>query len=124
MSELTDKQKLGNQAERQSEQLLLNAGMRLLARNYRCKMGELDLVMRHADTVVFVEVRYRRTSRWGDAVESIDWRKQRRVIAAAQHYLLTHPHLADNPCRFDVVTAHGNPADPGSYNWIRHAFTC
>lgn len=124
MSELTEKQKLGNQAERQSEQLLLQAGMRLLARNYRCKMGELDLVMRHANTVVFVEVRYRRSNRWGDAVESIDWRKQRRVIAAAQHYLLTHPHLADHPCRFDVVTAHGNPADPGAYNWIREAFTC
>lgn len=124
MNELTEKQKLGNLAERQSEQLLLDAGMRLLARNYRCKMGELDLVMRDIDTVVFVEVRYRRSSRWGDAVESIDWRKQKRVIAAAQHYLLTHPHLADNPCRFDVVTAHGNPADPGSYNWIREAFTC
>lgn len=124
MSELTERQKLGNQAERLSEQLLLKSGMRLLARNYRCKQGELDLVMRDADTVVFVEVRYRRKNQWGDAVETVDWRKQKRLIAAAHHYLLTHPHLADNSCRFDVVAAQGNPADPASYRWIREAFTC
>ena len=112
MSSLTDKQVLGNQAERQSEQMLLRAGLRLMARNYRCKQGELDLVMR------------RRSTRWGNAAETIDWRKQKRVIAAAQHYLLTHPHLANQPCRFDVITAQGNPADPASYQWIREAFTC
>lgn len=124
MSGLTLKQLLGNRAERTSEKLLLNAGMRLLARNYRCKQGELDLVMRDADTVVFVEVRYRRQNRWGSAAETVDWRKQKRLIAAAHHYLLTHPHLADQPCRFDVVAAEGNPADPASYRWIREAFTC
>lgn len=124
MTSLTDKQLTGNQAERQSEQLLLRAGLRLLARNYRCKQGELDLVMRDADTVVFVEVRYRRSTRWGNAAETVDWRKQKRVIAAAQHYLLTHPHLVNQPCRFDVVAAQGNPADPAAYQWIREAFTC
>jgi putative endonuclease len=120
----TARQVTGNLAERQAEQLLLNAGMRLLARNYRCKQGELDLVMRDADTVVFVEVRYRRRAQWGDAAETVDWRKQKRVIAAAHYYLLTHPHLADQPCRFDVVAAVGDPADPASYRWIREAFTC
>lgn len=124
MKQQTDKQILGNLAERQAEQLLLQAGMRLLARNYRCKQGELDLVMRDADTVVFVEVRYRRSSQWGNAVDTIDWRKQKRVIAAAQFYLLTHPHLANQACRFDVIAAHGDPADPASYQWIREAFTC
>lgn len=124
MSGLTLKQLLGNRAEQTSEKLLMNAGMRLLARNYRCKQGELDLVMRDADTVVFVEVRYRRQNRWGSAAETVDWRKQKRLIAAAHHYLLTHPHLADQPCRFDVVAAEGNLADPASYRWIREAFTC
>lgn len=124
MIRLTARQLLGNQAERLSEQLLVDAGMRLLARNYRCKLGELDLVMRDADTVVFVEVRFRRKNQWGSAVETVDLRKQRRVIAAAQHYLLTHPHLADKPCRFDVIAADGSPADPASYRWIREAFTC
>ncbi|MFN3580488.1 MAG: YraN family protein [Pseudomonas sp.] len=124
MKQLTDKQILGNLAERHAEQLLLKAGMRVMARNYRCKQGELDLVMRDADTVVFVEVRYRRSSQWGNAVDTIDWRKQKRVIAAAQFYLLTHPHLANHSCRFDVIAAHGDPADPASYQWIREAFTC
>lgn len=114
----------GDQAERHAEQLLLGAGMRLLARNYRCKQGELDLVMRDADTVVFVEVRYRRRDLWGDAAETVDWRKQKRVIAAAHHYLLTHPHLANQPCRFDVIAAIGDPAEPASYRWLREAFTC
>ncbi|CEA02965.1 putative endonuclease distantly related to archaeal Holliday junction resolvase [Pseudomonas saudimassiliensis] len=124
MDRLTDKQRTGNQAERASERLLISAGLRLLARNYRCKQGELDLVMRDVDTVVFVEVRYRRRNQWGDAVETVDWRKQKRLIAAAHHYLLTHPHLANQPCRFDVVAATGDPADPTSYRWIREAFTC
>ncbi|WP_177424244.1 YraN family protein [Pseudomonas sp. MYb185] len=121
---MTDRQRTGNQAERAAEQLLLNAGLRLLARNHRCKQGELDLVMRDADTVVFVEVRYRRRNLWGDAAETVDWRKQKRLIAAAHHYLLTHPHLANQPCRFDVIAATGDPADPASYRWIREAFTC
>ncbi|AQZ94735.1 YraN family protein [Halopseudomonas phragmitis] len=124
MSQLTSKQLLGNLAERQAERLLLKAGLRLLARNYRCKQGELDLVMRDRDTVVFVEVRYRRKSQWGSAAETVDWRKQKRVQIAAQHYLLTHPHLANHPCRFDVVAADGNPEDPDAYRWIREAFTC
>lgn len=124
MDRLTARQRTGNDAERASERLLISAGLRLLARNYRCKQGELDLVMRDVDTVVFVEVRYRRRNQWGDAVETVDWRKQKRLIAAAHHYLLTHPHLANQPCRFDVVAATGDPADPTSYRWIREAFTC
>lgn len=120
----TERQISGAFAERQAEQLLLNAGLRLLARNHRCKQGELDLVMRDANTVVFVEVRYRRRDLWGDAVETVDWRKQKRLIAAAHHYLLTHPHLADHACRFDVVAAVGDPTDPASYRWIQQAFTC
>lgn len=124
MSPLTDQQRIGNQAERAAEKLLIKAGLRLLARNHRCKQGELDLVMRDADTVVFVEVRYRRQALWGDATETVDWRKQQRVIAAANHYLVTHPHLVHHACRFDVVAATGDPADPASYRWIREAFTC
>ncbi len=120
----TLRQERGNQAERQAEQLLMRHGMRCLARNFRCKRGELDLVMRDGDTVVFVEVRNRRYSQWGSAAESVDWRKQQKLIAAAQFYILSHPHLADSPCRFDVVAADGDPADPANYQWIREAFIC
>ncbi|SDU22537.1 YraN family protein [Halopseudomonas salegens] len=124
MKQPTQRQESGNLAERQAEKLLLRSGMRCLARNFRCKRGELDLVMRDRDTVVFVEVRNRRHSQWGSAAESVDWRKQQKLIAAAQFYILSHPHLADSPCRFDVVAADGDPADPANYHWIREAFIC
>ncbi|MGI3129774.1 YraN family protein [Halopseudomonas pachastrellae] len=121
---MTSRQKTGNQAERMAEQILRQAGLSCLARNHRCRQGELDLVMRDGDTVVFVEVRYRQQDRWGSAAESVGRSKQQRVIRAAEHFLLTHPRLANRPCRFDVVAAEGNPADPSSYTWIREAFTC
>jgi len=124
MLRFTAKQRVGNQAEALAEQIMLRAGLSCLARNYRCKQGELDLVMRDGDTVVFVEVRYRRQTCWGGAAESVDKPKQQRVILAAQHFLLHHPRLANRPCRFDVIAAEGNPADPAAYNWIREAFTC
>lgn len=124
MLRFTARQRVGNQAEALAEQIMLKAGLSCLARNYRCKLGELDLVMRDGDTVVFVEVRYRRQSQWGGAAESVNQPKQKRVILAAQHFLLNHPKLANRPCRFDVIAAEGNPADPTAYNWIREAFTC
>ncbi|SDS30970.1 putative endonuclease [Halopseudomonas sabulinigri] len=124
MLRFTPKQRTGNQAEALAEQIMCRAGLSCLARNYRCKQGELDLVMRDGDTVVFVEVRYRRHNRWGGAAESVNQAKQQRVILAAQHFLLHHPKLANRPCRFDVIAAEGNPADPAAYNWIREAFTC
>ncbi|MBA6418208.1 MULTISPECIES: YraN family protein [Pseudomonas] len=124
MLRFTAKQRTGNQAEALAEQIMRRAGLKCLARNYRCKQGELDLVMRDGDTVVFVEVRYRRQNRWGGAAESVNQTKQQRVILAAQHFLLNHPKLVNRPCRFDVIAAEGNPADPAAYNWIREAFTC
>ena len=87
-------------------------------------MGELDLVMRDGDTVVFVEVRYRQQSHWGSAAESVNRAKQHRLIHTAQHYLLNTPRLANQPCRFDVIAAEGDPSNPKSYHWIREAFTC
>lgn len=124
MSRLTSRQQLGNLAERMAEQIMRKAGLSCVTRNYRCRQGELDLVMRDGDTVVFVEVRYRQQSRWGSAAESVNQAKQQRLIFAAQHYLLHHPRLAHRPCRFDVIAAEGDPSNPASYNWIREAFTC
>lgn len=98
-------------------------GLRLLARNWRCRLGELDLVMLDGDTLVFVEVRYRRHSAWGGAEGSVDARKRRRVANAAQVFLQQQPRWAQRPCRFDVVaiapSAHGCAA---RLNWIRSAF--
>lgn len=119
----TDKQKTGNQAEDDAQAHLERHGLRLLARNWSCRNGELDLVMLDGDTVVFVEVRYRRYAAWGGALESVDRRKQQKLIMAAQLFLQKEARWAKHPCRFDVV-AIDSAASKESPNWIRNAFDC
>jgi putative endonuclease len=90
--------------------------LRTLARNHRCRQGEIDLIMRDSGTLVFVEVRYRRSSAFGTPAESVDAAKRRRLAAAASHYLKSHP--SDLPCRFDVVAIAGE----NCIEWIENAF--
>ena len=107
----------GAQAEDLACAHLERAGLKLLARNYRCPQGEIDLVMDDRDALVFVEVRYRRTNAFGTPAETVDRRKRARLQAAAGHYLLTHS--ADRACRFDVVAISGRDA---RIEWLRDAF--
>lgn len=115
---MTDRASLGRQAEECALQLLIRQGMQLQARNWHCRNGELDLVMRDGDTLVFVEVRYRSHSGFGGAAASIDRRKRQRISRAALHYLQQHPADAQRACRFDVVALDGNHPP----QWIRQAF--
>ena len=117
------RQSAGQAAEGWALTHLEEHGLRLLARNWRCRLGELDLVMLDGDTVVFVEVRYRRHSAWGGAESSIDARKRQRVCAAAQLFLQQQSRWAHSPCRFDVVAiAPAERSAPPRLNWIRGAF--
>lgn len=100
---------------------LAGAGLRLAARNWRCRFGELDLVMRDGEIVVFVEVRYRRGAAFGGAAASVDAGKRARLAHAAESFLSSHPELSRAPCRFDVVALAGNPAAP-NIEWHRNAF--
>ncbi len=100
---------------------LERAGLKLLTRNYTTRHGELDLVMRDGDTVVFVEVRYRKSASHGDAAASVTPAKQARLILAAQHWLASNPRHAQRACRFDVVSYDG-PADAIQRQWLRGAF--
>ncbi|GAB2587708.1 YraN family protein [Dyella jejuensis] len=95
--------------------------MTLLARNYTTRYGELDLVMRDGDTVVFVEVRHRIRADYGDAAASVTAAKQARLVRTAQLWLAAHPQHAQRTCRFDVVSYDG-PADNARMNWLRGAF--
>jgi putative endonuclease len=113
---------VGARLERAAERYLNQRGLRTLTRNYRCRGGELDLVMQHGDSIVFVEVRYRRSRAFGSAAESVDLRKQQRLLRAAEHYLATHGAQARYPCRFDVVALHG-PPDDLELDWIEGAFS-
>ncbi|BBP05807.1 UPF0102 protein [Sulfuriferula plumbiphila] len=105
----------GPQAEQAAALYLARHGLQLVEKNYRCRFGEIDLIMRAGATLVFVEVRSRRSRAFGGAAASIDMRKQHKLIAAAQHYLgqLGKPP----PCRFDALLFDGDEIE-----WIPNAF--
>jgi len=109
----------GQLAEDLAARFLERRGLTLLARNFRCRGGELDLVCRDGATLVFVEVRLRRNAAFGGAAASITARKQQRVILAARHYLAAHGASlpAERACRFDCVLLDGERID-----WLRDAF--
>ena len=112
----TGAQHRGRVAEDLALSFLLAQGLALGVRNYRCRGGELDLVMKDGDQWVFVEVRYRRTSVFGSPQATVNAAKQRRIALAAARFLSRHP---DDPARFDVVAVSG---DPPRIEWIRDAF--
>jgi putative endonuclease len=116
------RQQAGREAEACALLHLQQQGLRLITQNWLCKHGELDLVMLDGDTVVFVEVRYRRHSAWGGAMESVDFRKQARLVRAAQLFLQQESQWAERPCRFDVIAVDGDPRDTAPLNWIKNAF--
>lgn len=111
----------GAHYERAALAHLQRAGLVLVAQNYHCRFGELDLVMRENDTVVFVEVRYRRSRGYGGGVDSVDASKRAKLVRAAVAFLADHPRLADATCRFDVLAIGGTPDAP-AFDWRRNAF--
>jgi putative endonuclease len=111
----------GRDAEERACRLLQARGLTLITRNYRCRHGEIDLVMRDSAATVFVEVRYRGNRRFAGGAESVDHRKRARLIAAALHYLQRHPEAAARPARFDVIAAAPGSGED-SLQWIRDAF--
>ena len=111
----------GDAVEAAARTMLLDAGLRDVARNAACRAGEIDLVMRDGECLVFVEVRYRRDARFGGGGASVDARKQGKLVRAAEVFLLRNRAFASMPCRFDVVEADGDAAAP-TLRWIRAAF--
>lgn len=116
-----DRHAAGAAGEAIARKHLEAAGLRWLASNARFRHGEIDLVMRDRDAVVFVEVRYRRGDGYGGSVASVDAGKQRKLVRAAQSFLAAHPALAAAPCRFDVIAIDGDASAP-RVDWIRNAF--
>ena len=115
----TPKLNSGNEAEALAEQFLAGRGLKTVLRNYRCRGGEIDLIMKEGPTLVFVEVRLRTHGGFGGAAESVASRKQQRIVLAAQHYLSTLS--SPPPCRFDVIGMEA--LDVQRINWIRDAFS-
>ena len=107
----------GARAESLCEKLLRGYGLRILERNWQCRLGEIDLIAEEGDTVVFAEVRMRSGPAFGGAAESITAAKRARILAAARFYLTRR---AEAPCRFDVLLV---GPDGGRVEWIRNAFS-
>ena len=111
----------GQEQEARACRYLQTRGLVLRERNYRCRHGEIDLIMDDGDTVVFVEVRYRANPLFAGGAETVDRRKQSKLAAAAAHYLQGHHDAARRPARFDVVAL--VPEDDGrAPDWIKNAF--
>ena len=117
---------LGEATESLACEYLESKGLKLLERNFNCRFGEIDLIMQNTDSLVFVEVRYRRNNDFGSGAESITTSKQSKLIKTASAYLQRHAKLSKYPARFDVVSITG-PIETDSINnidfdWIENAF--
>jgi putative endonuclease len=114
-------QTAGERAEERAEMYLQQQGLITRARNYRCKLGEIDLIMQQDNLLVFVEVRLRTNRYFLSAAESVTHTKQQKLIRTAQRFL-QEQHLSDKyACRFDVIAFNSHEA--GSIEWIRDAFS-
>lgn len=106
-------------AEQTAVQYLQKLGLKLVVTNYRCRFGEIDLILQDGSTLVFVEVRQRHNANFGGAAASIDQHKQGKLIRAAQHYLSGLSRTP--PCRFDAVLM--SDAAGKDIEWLKNAFS-
>lgn len=102
-----NKREIGAQKEAFAAKYLEGAGYRILARNFRSRTGEIDIVARDGEYLVFVEVKYRADGACGSPLEAVDYRKQQSIIRTARFYLLAHGFGTETACRFDVVAVEG-----------------
>ena len=112
---------IGAEAEQAACQFLEQSGCTLICRNYHSRRGEIDLIMREGDRLLFVEVRFRRNDAFGGAAGSITHAKQQKIIASARAFLHHHPHFYPLDCRFDVVTLQRH-AERWQIEWLPGAF--
>lgn len=112
----------GAWAETQACEYLVEQGLSLIERNFRCRLGELDLIMEDDQTLIIVEVRYRQKTGYGTPAETVTRAKRERLLRTARFYLQKNRVSSDIHCRFDVMSISGPNYAP-SYQWIRGAFT-
>lgn len=120
---LSDKRAFGRTQEANAVRYLRAQGLTLLCSNFHSRYGEIDLVMADGDTLVFVEVRFRRSELYGGALATVTQPKQRKIRLTAAHYLQSRPQYEACPCRFDVIgIGLGTASDKPSIDWIKNAF--
>lgn len=116
-----DRKKIGKDAEDLARSYLERSGLKTISSNYNCRGGEIDLICRHGNTLVFVEVRLRSNPNFGGAAASVTPSKQKRIIHAAHHFLMCNDHLSDLACRFDVIAFDSTEALSAPL-WYKDAF--
>jgi len=116
-----DSRSKGLRVEAMARQYLSEQGCRIIEQNANFRFGELDLIVVDGPHLAFVEVRYRKHSSWGGALASVDWRKQRKLVKAAQIWLVQNPRYQDSTCRFDLVTINSNQ-ETEQCLWYKDAF--
>ncbi|MBQ9062230.1 MAG: YraN family protein [Solobacterium sp.] len=113
-----NKRRVGSEKEARAAKYLEEAGMQILARNFRCRQGEIDLVAADGDVVVFVEVKYRKNAGWGLPEEAVTARKMQRISRTAEFFYARYQLPPDTPCRFDVIAIEGD-----TLRYYRDAFS-
>lgn len=114
---MSNNRAVGTDYEKKAAQYLETLGYQILEQNFRCRMGEIDLVAKESGYLVFIEVKYRSSVQMGEPQEAVDYRKQRKICRAASYYCLKHRIPPQQPCRFDVAACRA-----GEWNVIRNAF--
>lgn len=123
MEQKANTRAIGEQLENIANMYLNARGLVLVTRNFQCKLGEIDLIMYDDETLVFVEVRYRKSNRFGTAVETVDRRKQRKLVRTALLYLKIHRLSQNTPCRFDILGISPQTyANTLCFDWRQNAF--
>ncbi len=124
LNKASPSQNKGKNIESQVWTYLQQQGFQLLHRNFRCRLGEIDLIGLHQNQLLFIEVRFRRNAVYGGAAASVDFRKQRKLLKTAQFFFLRYPKLANYACRFDVVavTLKNSANAKLEIDWIQNAF--
>lgn len=112
----------GLRFEDRARDYLLERGLLLIQSNYRCRFGEIDLIMRDRDTVCFIEVKFRRSLAFGGAAVSIPRSKQRKIARTALFYLAANKRLAHQALRFDALLIQQQSTGIKDFNWIKNAF--
>ncbi len=123
---LTSNKKIGNIYEQLAEKYLLDRKVKILHRNFSCRLGEIDLIIQDGKELAFVEVKYRRQNQHGCPLEAVTRSKQRKIIKTAQFFLQKHGFLYDNVLiRFDVIAVEPNQSrvmQSSQIQWVQNAF--
>lgn len=107
----------GSCYERKAADYLKKQGLFILKYNYRCRLGEIDLIARDGEYIVFVEVKYRKNNSSGAAMDAVNPAKQKTICKVARYFLAVEYHNVDLPCRFDVAGIDGD-----KIHWVKNAF--